>query len=50
VAEGISRGRIWTAAELKMLMDIGSRAADAVKTVTRAKLEMDGEIVEIRSR
>lgn len=47
VAKGIRRGRIWTAGELIQLMQI-ARIPETVETVTHAKLEMDGEITEVR--
>ena len=47
MAEGIGRGRIWTAAELIDLMAIADRTREPVKTVTHAKLELDGEITEV---
>lgn len=50
MAEGIRRGRIWTAAELMDLMAIAERTPETVKTVTHAKLEMDGGITEVRPR
>lgn len=48
--EGVTRGRIWTAAELMNLMAIAGRTSDVVQTITHAKLEMDGEITEVRRR
>lgn len=50
MAEGVRRGRIWTAAELMQLMAIADRTPETVKTVTHAKLELDGEITEVRPR
>ena len=50
MAEGVGRGRIWTAAELMQLMSIADRTPERVKTLTHAKLEMDGEITEVRPR
>lgn len=47
-AEGISRGRIWTAAELTQLMAIGARTSHTAKTLAHAKLAMDGGIIEVR--
>src|SRR5712691_13376182 len=48
MAEGVPRGRIWTAGELIQLMQIADRTPEVVKTVTHAKLELDGEITEVR--
>lgn len=50
MAEGISRGRIWTAAELAALMSLENRSPDAVRTLAHAKFELDGEITEVRRR
>ena len=50
IAEGIHRGRIWTATELMQFMVIGDRTPETVKTVTHAKLVLDGEIIEVRPR
>ena len=46
-AEGITRGRIWTAAELRRLAEAASTAADPkalVRLAIRAKLYLDGEL------
>lgn len=48
--EGVSRGRIWTAGELMDLLMISGLTPDLVKTIAQAKLELGGEVVEIRSR
>jgi hypothetical protein len=50
MAEGIRRGRIWTADELIQFMQIADRTPEVVKTVTHAKLNLDGEITEVRLR
>lgn len=50
MAEGIGRGRIWTAGELIGLMAIADRTPEVVKTVTHAKLELDGEVTQVRPR
>lgn len=50
MAEGVRRGRIWTAAELMQFMTIADLTPGRVKTVTHAKLEFDGEITDIRPR
>ena len=46
--DGISRGRIWTTAELINLMAIADRSPAVVKTITHAKLELDGDVVSVR--
>ena len=50
MAEGVRRGRIWTAAELMQLMAIADRTPEAVKTLARAKLGLDGDVVAVRQR
>jgi hypothetical protein len=50
MAEGIRRGRIWTAGELIQLMQIADRLPETVMTLTGAKLAVDGEITEVRYR
>ncbi len=50
MAEGVSKGRIWTAGELIQLMAIGDRTPETVKTITHAKLAVGGEITEVRAR
>jgi len=47
---GTSRGRVWTASELAALMALPERAPATVETITRAKLGLDGDIVEVRPR
>jgi hypothetical protein len=49
MAEGISRGRIWTARELMDLMSC-SEPAQAAHVLALVKLELDGEVVEVRPR
>lgn len=48
--EGISRGRVWTALELANLLTISGLAPDQAKTIARAKLELAGEVVDVRPR
>jgi hypothetical protein len=43
-----SRGRVWTASELAALMALPDRAPATVEAIARAKLEVDGDIVEVR--
>ena len=50
VAEGVRRGRIWTASELMQVMAIADRTPGTVKTLAHAKLELDGQITEVRPR
>lgn len=45
---GTSRGRVWTASELMALMALPDRTPAIVETVARAKLAVDGDIVEVR--
>lgn len=47
--EGISRGRIWTAAELLGLFSVPGLTRPQVLTVALAKLEFTGEVVMVRS-
>lgn len=49
MAEGIGRGRVWTARELADLLALSPTPAQA-RTVARAKLELVGEVVEVRPR
>jgi hypothetical protein len=46
--EGLSRGRIWTAAELMQLMALSDRRSDTVKTLALAKLTLDGTISDVQ--
>ena len=48
VGEGVSRGRVWTARELMDLLSIPGLSLERVQTVARAKLELGGEVVEVR--
>jgi hypothetical protein len=48
--EGVSRGRIWTAGELRNLMTLSPRTPATVSTLAHAKLAVDGEISEVRTR
>jgi len=50
MTEGVSRGRIWTAAELLDLLGIPSITKAGVRTLAVAKLEFDGDVVEVRVR
>ncbi len=47
---GASRGRVWTANELAVLMAVPDRAPATVEAIARAKLAVDGDIVELRPR
>jgi hypothetical protein len=48
-AEGVSRGRIWTAGELSDLLGVRDQPR-AARMVAIAKLEFGGEVVEVRLR
>ena len=48
VADGISRGRIWTAGELADLLSIPGLTPAGVRSVALAKLRFDGDVVAIR--
>jgi hypothetical protein len=51
VAEGVSRGRIWTAAELLQLVAVATTDGEhGLRIVARAKLEFGGEIVAVMTR
>ncbi len=43
--EGVSRGRVWTAGELMDLMAMPVRTQADIRTITLAKVSVDGEIV-----
>jgi hypothetical protein len=47
---GGSRGRVWTAKELAALMALPDRTPAIVEAIARAKLAIDGDIVEVRPR
>jgi hypothetical protein len=47
---GTGRGRVWTASELIELMAMPNRTAEVVEMITRAKLAVDGDLVEVRPR
>ena len=47
-AEGISRGRIWTAGELADILKIPGITHDQARMIAHAKLEFDGDVVEVR--
>lgn len=46
--EDVGRGRIWTAVELGLLMAVPGLTPAVVETLARAKLAVDGDIVETR--
>lgn len=46
--EGGSRGRVWTAWELRNVMALASR--DVIRTIAIAKVTADGVVVEVRGR
>jgi hypothetical protein len=47
-AEGVSRGRIWTARELGDLLSVPRIQKTIAQTVALTKLEFDGEVTEVR--
>lgn len=50
VSDGINRGRIWTACELKDLMDIPGILSSQALSLAQIKLEFDGEVIEVRKK
>ena len=48
--EGVSRGRIWTARELIVLMALPDRTPEIVQSLALAKRAVDGHIVDVRRR
>lgn len=50
VTAGVSRGRIWTADELAMLMALPEHTTSTVQRLAHAKLTLDGDIIEVRAR
>jgi hypothetical protein len=46
---GASRGRVWTASELARLMALPGRTPVIVEAIARAKLAVDGDVLEVRS-
>jgi hypothetical protein len=48
VHEGISRGRIWTAGELRDLLSIPGITKASARRVAEAKLAMDGDVTVVR--
>ena len=48
LAEGVSRGRIWTVGELVDVLSLPSITPAGVRTVARAKLAFDGDAVAVR--
>lgn len=49
VCEGVKRGRIWTARELSDVMALRERTPEVVRALALAKIEFDGDIVEVGS-
>jgi hypothetical protein len=49
-SEGVDRGRVWTAAELSMLLDGPSPTPAALRLVMVARREFQGEVVGSRPR
>jgi hypothetical protein len=48
--DGVSRGRIWTGAELGQLMALPGLTPAVVETLGRVKVAVDGDIAEVRPR
>lgn len=48
LAEGVPRGRIWTAAELRELMTAPGLVHDDAVAVARAKIAFHAEVVDVR--
>jgi len=46
--EGISRGRVWTARELADLLSCAGLRPDQAEAVALAKIELGGDVVEVR--
>jgi hypothetical protein len=47
---GVSRGRIWTAHELRQLLALGTMTPPNAQTLAKTKLALDGSIEEVRPR
>jgi hypothetical protein len=47
---GVSRGRIWTAHELRQLLALGTMTPPDAQTLAKTKLALDGSIEEVRPR
>ena len=45
--EGVQRGRIWTARDLRDLICIGRATANSLKSIARLKAAFGGEIIEV---
>jgi hypothetical protein len=48
VATGVSRGRVFTVAELRDLMSTPGLTADQVRTVAQVKAEFNGRVTKVR--
>lgn len=48
--EGVHRGRVWTARELIALMALPDRIPATVRSLARAKLAIDGDLVDVQPR
>jgi hypothetical protein len=47
VRDGVSRGRMWTAAELMDVMTINERTSEELQAIALVKLAFDGDIAEV---
>jgi hypothetical protein len=50
VAEGVSRGRVWTAGELADVLSVPGITGESARMVALAKLGIDGEVTAVRPR
>jgi hypothetical protein len=46
--EGVNRGRVWTAKELRAVLVIAGRTREALRTIALAKLTVNGDVTEVR--
>ena len=46
--EGVHRGRIWTAAELRVVTAMPEGSQDDLLTLARVKVRFDGEVLDVR--
>lgn len=49
LGDGVTRGRIWTAAELQDLLSLPRVTPATARTLAEAKLAMDGDVVTVRT-
>jgi hypothetical protein len=46
--QGVNRGRVWTARELRGVLAIAGRTREALRTIALAKLTVNGDVTEVR--